>query len=108
MAGDDGAVDGALGAAAFDGPDDILRDRLADSRGSVHRGVPRRVEQRKDHRAAESADKGLAVAVRDAIDEAHLIGAHAGTTDEDAVRVRVAVELHDSWLRKRRLHRVVR
>ena len=38
---------------------------------------------------------------------AHLIGAHVVAADEDPVRVRVAVQLHELGLEERRLHRVV-
>ena len=68
VAGDDRAVDRALGAAALDRPRDLLRHRLADARGLVHRAFGDVREQREDG-GAEAADQRVAVAVRDAVDD---------------------------------------
>ncbi len=108
VARDDGAVDRALDAVALDRHGDLLGDGLVLAGGLVHRcpcfSTP---AVHLEGRGPESAHDEVAVAVGGAVQVALFGGPHVVAGDEDAVRVRVIVDVHVLRLVERRLHRVV-
>src|SRR5580700_6208610 len=101
IGGDDGSVDGTAHIAAFDGDCDLLGNGLADGGGLMDGGI--RVAAAAVHLkrgGAESANDESAASVGGAIEVIFLIGSHAGAADDDAVGVRVSIEVHELRLVK--------
>ena len=68
---------------------------------------PRRGAVHLERRGAEAADDEVAVAVRRAVELGLIFGTHIVAADQDAVRVRVSVQVHVFRLGERRLHGVI-
>ena len=106
--GHDGAVDGARDLAVLHRQRDLLRHRRADARCLVDRGMRRAAASAKaERRRAKAAHDVRAVAVRGAVEQRRLVRAEVVAGDDDAVRVRMVVEVLVLGLAERRLHGVV-
>jgi hypothetical protein len=104
----DGAIDRALDAAAFDGKSDVLRDRLSHARRFVNGGVCTAFPAvHLKWLGAEPAYDKFAVTVGRAVEVALLGRSQIVAGDHDTVGMRMVVQVHELWFQECRSHRVV-
>src|SRR5215472_61272 len=107
IARDDGPVDRAFHAVAFHRNRDLLGYGFSGAGGLIHRRARRTAPVHLERKGSESAYDEIPVAIRCTVEVALLGSSQLVAGDHDAVRVRMAVQVHVFRLLERRLDRVV-
>src|SRR6202035_1757708 len=108
VAGDYGAVDRAFDPAAFDGKSDLLRDGFSHACRFVYGGVVGALAAIHLKRpGTESAHDEFAVTVSRAVEIGLLRRVHIVAGDDDAVGMRVVIQIHELRFGEGGFHGVV-